>query len=201
MLIDGQILVTLLMDFTFFLSIFIMVMLIFLTVKVWIFTTLTLKEKKIYIYYINIYIYYYMFSYWIVDQDLGFSIWEILNYDASYIYLLIEYKPSIDKIYFFFEGEFLDIFIVIFLLFITHIIIINKYNLYLVLRKYKYIYICFYLSFSIFFFCGEGFLNDLKILILTLIYLEFWFLLYVYLYVIKQKNILKFKLIWFNVNR
>ena len=190
MLIDNQILVTILMDFSFFFSIFIFLLNIVLCIKIWIFPICTRKKIIIYNTICLIFIYYFLYSYWIVSQDLGFS---TLDYHSNNLmHLAIEYKVLIDNIYFYFESEFYDICVFLFFFVLMFISLLNKYSIYTYIRKYKNIFNLFYICFIIFLFCGEGFLNDLKILIISIIFLELFFLFVIFLYRLKQIKYFKY---------
>ncbi len=151
--------------FLYFLGVFCLFLLNFITKKE--------KQFLVYIYFSLAIIF--LFSFWIVDQDLGFSFWEFFDYEFFKVFMIFDYKPSFDLVLIYYMNEFYDLFVLTLFINILFILSLKTYKVLFIIKKYKKTFYFAFLLIIFYFFFGEGFKEDLILLFFVVFILEFCF--------------------------
>ena len=188
LLIDKQMWVNLLMDFSFFYSLLFIIFVLFVYLFLFIQTFLFKNEKTVFYFFMVTFCCYFLISFWIVDQDLGFFLWQSFEKNDN-SFFFFEYKPSLELIFLFYEIELYDLFFLISVIgFSFGCLFIENVDLSNILKKFRIVIFLFCYLIVFYILGGEGFYKDIYMFLLSFFCLEICFLFIFFFRGLKRKK-------------
>lgn len=189
LLVDKQVWVNLLIDFSLFYSLFFIVFILGIYAYLLAQSFLYKHEKNVFYYFFLTFVLYFFISFWIVDQDLGFFLWQSFEKEDN-LFFFFDYKPSLELIFLFFEIEFYDLFILNLCVLVLYLIFyIENINFNNIVKKFRIVIFLFCYLIVFYILGGEGFYKDIYLLFSTFFCLEISFIVIFFFRGLKRKKI------------
>jgi hypothetical protein len=126
-----------------------------------------------------------------VQKDLSFSSWEVLSLQKN---LFFDFQPDLESFFMTYKNDFFDFFFIMSLFVLTYSLFFLNKMTFIFNKNGKLIFLIIGLSFYMYFFGGDGFVNDFTGLIVSFICIEFLFITYNFFFFLKRRKISKNKL-------